>query len=66
MLSDSRRENVDPQMPPERYSRRGAHEFDVESSLALQRESEGPKYGGDSAGNSAPLARAQKYFYIMT
>jgi hypothetical protein len=35
---------------PERYSRQGAREFDVQSSLPLQRDSEGPKSGGNSRG----------------
>jgi len=42
--------NVDPQMPPERLSRRCAREFDEKSSLPLQMESAGPKCGGISRG----------------
>jgi hypothetical protein len=40
MLPSGRPENVDPQMPPERFSRQCARELDERPSLPLQRESE--------------------------
>ena len=40
--------NVDPQMPPERFSCQCARELDEKSSLPLQMKSEGPKSGGIS------------------
>ena len=41
-------DNVDPQMPPERFLCQGARELDEKSSLLLQMESEGPKPGENS------------------
>jgi hypothetical protein len=42
--------NVDPQMPPERFSCQCARELDEKSSLPLQMESGGPKSGGNLRG----------------
>jgi hypothetical protein len=53
MLPLADAENVDPQMPSERFSWRGAREFDEKSSLPFQRESKGPK----TARNSRRIRR---------
>ena len=45
-------ENVDPQMPPERFSCRGAREFDEKSSLPLRTESEAREISAEFATNS--------------
>ena len=55
--------NVDPQMPPERFSCQCARELDEKSSLPLQMELEGQKTGGVSREFDS-LARTRKFLYI--
>lgn len=50
MLPFAIAENVDPQMPPERFLCQVARELDEKSSLLLQMESEGPKPGENPRG----------------
>jgi hypothetical protein len=46
--------NVDPQMPPERFSCPCARELDEKSSLPLQMDPGGLKSGGNSRGIRLP------------
>ena len=54
---------VDPQMPPERLSQRGATELGAELSLPLQSESEEAKIARNSAANSTLSLTDIKSFY---
>jgi hypothetical protein len=58
MLPLADAENVDPQMPSERFSWQGAREFDEKSSLLLRSRTLGVR---DEFGATA---RARKYCYI--
>ena len=55
--------NVDPQMPPERFSCQCARELDEKSSLPLQMESGGRNLAGIRE-EFASLADSKKFFYI--
>ena len=55
--------NVDPQMPPERFSCQCARELDEKSSLPLQMESEGRNLAGFLEEFDS-LAKDRKLFYI--
>ena len=58
-------ENVDPQMPPERFSRQGTGEFDETSSLPLQTESVGSKNGRIPRGSRLPRQRPKILQYQL-